>query len=73
MKAKPVLTAYKSTSVTKKTNGTFNITPLHCAAINPDAKVLETLLSINNEPNIFDDLLRRPIHYAAACESIHPL
>ena len=49
------------------------ITPLHCAAINPNPKYLMKLLSILPEYGITDVNSHRPIHYAAACEGTGPL
>ena len=49
------------------------ITPLHCAAINPNAKYLTTLLNVVPEYGILDAKQRRPIHFAATCEGPGPL
>lgn len=49
------------------------ITPLHCAAINPNIKYLQTLVGVEPDINIVDKWQRRPIHYAAACVSSAPL
>jgi ankyrin repeat protein len=58
--------------VTKK-NGDDILTPLHCAAINPNPRILESLLNIAPEYSILDSRMRRPIHYAAACETSGPV
>ncbi|GAB1609603.1 poly [ADP-ribose] polymerase tankyrase-like isoform X2 [Argonauta hians] len=55
-------------SVTKKPFAS-KITPIHCAAINPNVKYLQTLLNIQPDINIVDKWQRRPVHYAAACTS----
>jgi len=60
-------------SVTKKANTNKNITPLHCSCINPDPYFLKTLLDANPDFEVLDDDMRRPVHYAAACESPEPL
>jgi ankyrin repeat protein len=60
-------------SVTKKANTNKNVTPLHFACINPDVSVLKTLLDANQEYEVVDDDMRRPIHYAAACEGPEPI
>ena len=65
--------AFKRVSVTKKTIGGAVITPIHCAAINPNAKFIETLLESAPEFSIADEKLRKPVHYAAACEGPGPL
>ncbi|CAF4971072.1 unnamed protein product, partial [Rotaria socialis] len=49
------------------------MTPIHCAAINPNAKYLKQLLTIAPEVNIPDKRNRRPIHYAAVSEGTEPL
>ncbi len=53
---------------TKKALNNDNVTPIHCACINPNVKYLKTLLSITQEYNIADKRGRKPIHYAAVCE-----
>ena len=63
-----ILFSYKDNSKRK-----FEITPIHCAAINPNSKYLKQLLTIVSEPNIMDKYDRRPIHFAAACEGSDPL
>jgi ankyrin repeat protein len=56
-------------SVTKKANTNRDITPLHCACINPNPKYLKAMLDTGVELQTVDADLRRPVHYAAACES----
>ena len=56
----------------KSLNNKF-ITPIHCAAINPNVSILKKLLELSLEYNITDEETRKPIHYAAACESKAPL
>lgn len=51
----------------------LQITPIHCAAINPNVKFLASLLNVLPEYSIMDQRNRRPIHYAAACEGTGPL
>ncbi|XP_064623807.1 poly [ADP-ribose] polymerase tankyrase-like [Lineus longissimus] len=63
----------KSVSVKKKPYDNAGVTPLHCAAINPNVKYLTKLLTILPEYNIMDKNHWRPIHYAAACEGPGPL
>ncbi|CAF0987776.1 unnamed protein product [Adineta steineri] len=67
------LTINRATSVVKKTKDNFQITPIHCAAINPNSKYLKQLLNVMPEYNILDKYERRPIHFAAACEGPEPL
>jgi ankyrin repeat protein len=45
------------------------ITPLHFACINPNTDVLLQLLAVNGDLNILDTEMRRPLHYAAVCET----
>lgn len=51
----------------------FQITPLHCAAINPNPKYLATLLAATGTRTITDKNGWQPIHYAAVCEGPGPL
>ncbi|CAF1193546.1 unnamed protein product [Rotaria sordida] len=67
------LTINRAASVTKKARDNFHLTPIHCAAINPNSKYLKQLLNIAPEYNILDKYERRPIHFAAACEGPEPL
>lgn len=60
-------------SVHKKATGNDNVTPLHCACINPHVKYLEALFAAGPNVNLTDFFNRKPIHYAAACESSGPL
>ena len=60
-------------SCTKKANTNRNITPLHCACINPNPKYLKALLEVGADYNVIDEDLRKPIHYAAACVGPEPL
>ncbi len=63
---------YHTASITKKAANN-NITPLHLACLNPSRVVLNVLLEQNNEVNVQDRHLNKPIHYAAVCESSGPL
>lgn len=58
---------------TKKAFANDQVTPIHCACINPNVKYLKTLLSITQDFNISDRRGRRPVHYAAVCEGPTPL
>lgn len=60
-------------SVTKKCNTNRDLTPLHCACINPNPKYLKALMDTGAELQTIDTDLRRPVHYAAACEGPEPL
>ncbi|CAL1535690.1 unnamed protein product [Lymnaea stagnalis] len=60
-------------SVRKKPFSNDSITPLHCAAINPNVKYLTRLLSIEPDINIQTRSRARPIHFAAACDGTAPL
>ncbi|EGR33749.1 WGR domain protein, partial [Ichthyophthirius multifiliis] len=73
---------FKKVSATKKSIGTYgkygggsqgSITPIFCAAINPNVEFLKKLLEISPEYSTPDDLMRKPIHYASACEGPGPL
>ena len=43
------------------------------ACINPNVEVLAQLLDVNADFNMTDTEMRRPVHYAAACEGLGPL
>ena len=61
------------TSLTKKANTNLAITPVHICCINPDARYLEKLVELGCDWNCLDMENKKPIHYAAACESEGPL
>ncbi|GIY73435.1 poly polymerase tankyrase [Caerostris extrusa] len=67
------LTPFKTVSIVKKCQGNARITPLHCAAINPNSQYLTALLSSTPEYNLPDENGWRPIHYASVCKSTGPL
>ncbi|CAF3833248.1 unnamed protein product [Rotaria sordida] len=67
------LTINSACDVIKQAKGNCQVTPIHCAAINPNAKYLKQLLAVVSEYNIADKEERKPIHYAAACEGSDPL
>ncbi|CAD8087427.1 unnamed protein product [Paramecium primaurelia] len=59
----------KKASATKKTVGLYLITPIHCAAINPNHSCLQKLVEITQEFNILDEIHRKPVHYAAVSQT----
>jgi ankyrin repeat protein len=61
-----ILEKFGKTSVTKKANTNKDLTPMHCACINPNEKILKQLLDVSTEVSVPDAELRRPVHYAAA-------
>lgn len=63
----------KKVNTKKKSYGNNQITPTHMACINPNPNVLKTFLDLGEEMYITDELLRKPIHYAACCSSSEPL
>jgi ankyrin repeat protein len=64
---------FKSVSVAKKGTNCWSITPLHFACINPNTEVLKQLLAVNGDTNMMDVHMRKPIHFAAVCESVENL
>ncbi|VDM38359.1 unnamed protein product [Toxocara canis] len=64
---------FKSISVLKKGQMNSCITPLHTAAINPNAAYLKELISVEPNFNIPDMQNWYTIHYAAVCEGSGPL
>ena len=63
----------KKASSKKKSYLKNNITALHCACINPNGSILEKYLEIGEEMYLADEMLRKPVHYAACCSSTEPL
>eukprot|EP01133_Synstelium_polycarpum_P003444 gene3444-3911_t len=63
------LTAFKSPSVTKKPIGNMNMTPMHAASINSNAKYLKAMLDVVSEPNRPDQQQFRPMHYAVTAST----
>uniref|UniRef100_T1IYM8 Poly [ADP-ribose] polymerase n=1 Tax=Strigamia maritima TaxID=126957 RepID=T1IYM8_STRMM len=70
---KQELPSCRAASVKKRAFTIGGLTPIHCAAVNPNPKYLSTLLAIDPEYNIPDRNMRRPIHYAVVCEGTGPL
>ena len=58
-------------SVTKK--GPRDMTPLHCAAANPDVGPLKEMFSVCPDFNLADNAHRKLVHYAAASTGLGPL
>lgn len=67
------LTPFKSVSVIKKVIYNDRITPLHCAAINPNPSYLTALLNSRPDYNILDTQNWSIIHYASVCTGTGPL
>jgi ankyrin repeat protein len=73
------LSKYIVSGITKKTFGNHSITPIHCAAINPNTKYLKELMEAFYEKkqtmghHITDKNGRKPIHFAAVCSSAENL
>lgn len=56
----------KRMNVTKKSLSSFrDITPIHCAAINPNGDILKYMLEVCGDIFVNDGDMRKPIHYAA--------
>lgn len=51
----------------------LQITPIHCAAINPNSEILKALLDAKPEYSIMDYEMRKPIHYAASSQTTDTL
>lgn len=62
-----------STVIKKKASDNAKITPFHCAAINPNAKILAHLLTFFAGDTLTDQHGWTPLHYAAACAGPAPL
>lgn len=60
----------KRMNVAKKSLSSFrDITPVHCAAINPNGEILKYMLEIGGDFFVNDIDMRKPIHYAAGAET----
>lgn len=58
---------------TKKTYGCGVVTPIHIACINPNTEILDQMLITSQEFAVLDDMMRKPIHYAACSPSVNNL
>lgn len=67
------LTSFKSVSVIKKAIHNDRITPLHCAAINPNPVYLTVLLNSRPDYTLLDTQNWSVMHYASVCTGIGPL
>ena len=64
----------KEVSVNKKADySNKQITPMHCACINPDPGPLEAMFRVNPNLGQADLDQRKLVHYAAACREVGPL
>jgi ankyrin repeat protein/predicted DNA-binding WGR domain protein len=70
---KQSISAIPKQSVTKKAHGMKNVSPIHCACLNPNADALKHLLTVNPEFQNMDQRMRKPIHYAACSASVQAL
>ena len=61
------------TSLTKKPQTNFGMTPMHVVCINPDVSFIKKIIELGADWNILDDLNRKPIHYAACCKEAGPI
>lgn len=60
-------------SVHKKASENEQVTPTHCACINPDPKYIKAMYEADPNLQLVDAKNRKPIHYAAACTGSGPL
>ena len=61
------------TSLTKKPQTNYGMTPMHVVCINPDVSFIKKMVELGADWNILDDLNRKPIHYAACCKEDGPI
>ena len=64
-----LLLKMRKANVTKKAHTNLQITPLHCACINPNPNVLRYFLKIGDDVGVYDEMLRKPVHFAACSPS----
>ena len=67
------LPEFHKASVHKKAIENCQVTPTHCACINPNVKYLQAMLDAGADLQLMDSMNRKLIHYAAACEDSGPL
>ena len=67
------LTVKVKTSLTKKPQTNYGMTPMHLVCINPDVSFVKKMIELGADWNILDDLNRKPIHYAACCKEPGPI
>lgn len=70
---KQPLKPFKAISVKKKGLDNKDVTPLHCACINPNENYLKELVAVEPDINHPDKDNLRASHYVAACEGTKPL
>jgi ankyrin repeat protein/predicted DNA-binding WGR domain protein len=70
---KQAVSSIQRQSVTKKAFSMKNVSPIHCACLNPNGEVLKHLLTVNPEFQNMDQRMRKPIHYAACSPSVQSL
>jgi ankyrin repeat protein/predicted DNA-binding WGR domain protein len=63
----------KKINCPKKAFGLGNLTPIHCACMNPNSEILKHILELNPEYQVIDSEMRKLSHYAACCKSAEPL
>ena len=61
------------TSLTKKPQTNYGMTPMHVVCINPDVSFIKKMIELGADWNVLDDLNRKPIHYAACCKEDGPI
>ena len=61
------------TSLTKKPQTNYGMTPMHVACINPDVSYIKKLVELDGDWNVMDNLHRKPLHYAACCKGDGPI
>ena len=67
------LTVKVKTSLTKKPQTNYGMTPMHVVCINPDVSFIKKMVELGADWNVLDDLNRKPIHYAACCKEDGPI
>ena len=61
------------TSLTKKPQTNYGMTPMHVVCINPDVSFIKKMIELGADWNVLDDMNRKPIHYAACCKEDGPI
>lgn len=64
-----LLMKIRKANIIKKATYNQNITPMHCACINPDTRAMEFFIEKAEDLHVYDLNLRKPVHYAACSPS----
>jgi hypothetical protein len=64
---------FTAAQVSKKSLGDNIILPVHCACINPNKEILQSLIESLTDSFVLDEMRRKLSHYAAVCPNTSAL